>query len=385
MFRAFTGNRQIDLQLNRFMGPHLGDTRVASEVVAVAPHLVDGDAVTREFEALARAHEAEGEASLASSCYGLAAFHLPLSDPHKRELIDGFRRCFREGWTSSPIEWLEVPFAGHSLPAAHMGASSGDAPEHPRTLVVFGGFDSYLEEVLGFVSTMGPVPFDIVAFDGPGQGTALLRGVKLMNAWERPVGAVLDHLGIDSCAALGMSFGGYLVMRAAAFEPRIERVVAMDVMYRLLDALTAPLPSPVGAAVGASLRHCPDALVDAVVSRAAHGNLDLSWKLRQASDLTGLDTPHEVLRMLSRFSMEGLFPLIRQDCLLLAGEDDQYVPFRRLQDVERGLVNAASVSTYPFTRAENPGAAQHCQAGDMPLAFGVIREWLEPWAWAPRQ
>ena len=41
----------------------------------------------------------------------------------------------------------------------------------------------------------------------------------MIHDWERAVAAVLDHFGIDSCTLMGVSLGGYLAPRAAAFEP----------------------------------------------------------------------------------------------------------------------------------------------------------------------
>ena len=41
--------------------------------------------------------------------------------------------------------------------------------------------------------------------------------------------AVLDHFGLADVTLIGLSLGGYLAPRAAAFEERIKRVVAHDV------------------------------------------------------------------------------------------------------------------------------------------------------------
>ena len=50
--------------------------------------------------------------------------------------------------------------------------------------------------------------------------------------WELPTNTVLDYFDLDSAAALGLSFGGYLVMRAAAHVPRISHVVAFDTFVK---------------------------------------------------------------------------------------------------------------------------------------------------------
>ena len=95
---------------------------------------------------------------------------------------------------------------------------------------------------------------------------------------------------------------------------------------------------------------------------------DLAWKLQQARHLTGLDKPSDVLRALGAYTMEPLAGMIRQPCLVMAGDADQYVPFERLSDVRRILAGAASLDVRAFHEAEDPDMAQHCQIGDLDRA-----------------
>ena len=239
------------------------------------------------------------------------------------------------------------------------------------------GFDGYTEEIIDFASHFPTRPFDIIAFDGPGQGHTVLAGMPLEPQWERPTNTVMDYFGIESAAALGVSFGGYLVTRAAAYCPRISHVISFDMMYRLLDGLTVPLPRrlrPIADAVVASPR--PAWLIDAALRTASRLNADLSWKLRQASHLTGLSRPSEVLRTFGDYTMEPFEGRITQPCLVLAGDADQYVPFERLGDVRRALENSASLEVRAFRHAQDPDMAQHCQIGDLDRAFAMMGDWL---------
>ena len=196
--------------------------------------------------------------------------------------------------------------------------------------------------------------------------------------WERPTDAVLDYFGVDSAAALGVSFGGYLVMRAAAYCPRISHVIAFDMMYRLLDGLTLPLPRPLRPIADAVARNPrPAWLIDAALRVAPRFSAELAWKLQQASHLTGLSRPSEILRAFGDYTMESLEGRITQPCLVLAGDADQYVPFERLSDVRRILAGAASLDVRAFTEATDPGMAQHCQIGDLDRAFAIMGKWLQ--------
>ena len=165
---------------------------------------------------------------------------------------------------------------------------------------------------------------------------------------------------------------------SAAYCPRISHVIAFDMMYRLLDGLTLPLPAsirPLAASIVERAR--PAWLFDATMSVATHASADLAWKLQQARQLTGLDKPSDVLRALGAYTMEPLAGMIRQPCLVMAGDADQYVPFERLSDVRRILAGAASLDVRAFHEAEDPDMAQHCQIGDLDRAFAIMGDWLQ--------
>lgn len=381
MFTEYTGNRQFDLQLNRYLGPILDRREVQRAAEQDAPHLRSIRDITSLAYALARTCDAAGDPEAAWRLYALSAFYIPSADPRKRDYIAAMSRAFDEAHHGLGLTRHSIPYRDGELTAMRWEADPTDRAQAPAgtptTLIMMNGFDGYAEEIIDFASHFPTRPFDIIAFDGPGQGHTVLAGMPLEPQWERPTEAVLDYFGIKSAAALGVSFGGYLVMRAAAYCPRITRVIAFDMMYRLLDGLTMPLPRPlrpIADAVVANPR--PAWLLDAALRTASRLNADLSWKLQQASHLTGLSRPSEVLRALVAYTMEPLAGMIHQPCLVMAGDADQYVPFERLDDVRRALRNAASLDVRAFHEATDPDMAQHCQVGDLDRAFAMMGDWL---------
>lgn len=74
------------------------------------------------------------------------------------------------------------PFFDYQLPR---GARRG-------TVLLFGGFDSLIEEFFVVWRILADAGLDVVAFEGPGQGGARTRhGLCFEHDWERPVRAVL--------------------------------------------------------------------------------------------------------------------------------------------------------------------------------------------------
>ena len=381
MFTEYTGNRQFDLQLNRTFAPILDRAGMETIAATTLPRLRSTEQITRLAQQLADRFESEGDADAAWRLYELAAFYLGTDDPRKHRFIDAMSRSFDKARRGLALTRHAVPYRGGELTAMRWEADPADRAQAPAgtptTLIMMNGFDGYAEEIIDFASHFPTRPFDIIAFDGPGQVHTALAGMPLEPQWERPTEAVLDYFGIDNAAALGVSFGGYLVMRAAAYCPRITRVIAFDMMYRLLDGLTMPLPRPLRPIAEAVVsRARPAWLIDGLMGIAQRFSADLAWKLQQARHLTGQDKPSDVLRALGAYTMEPLDGQIHQPCLVMAGDADQYVPFERLDDVRRALRNAASLDVRAFHEATDPGMAQHCQIGDLDRAFAIMGEWL---------
>lgn len=381
MFTEYTGNRQFDLQLNRTFAPILDRPGMDKIAATALPRLRTTKQITELAQRLAERFSSKGDAGAAWHLYELAAFYLGANDPRKRSFIDAMSTRFDEARNGLALTRHAIPYRGGKLTAMRWEADPTDraqAPEGtPRTLIMMNGFDGYAEGIIDFASHFPTRPFDIITFDGPGQGHTALAGMPLEPEWERPTEAVLDYFGIDNAAALGVSFGGYLVMRAAAYCPRITRVIAFDMMYRLLDGLTMPLPRPLRPIAEAVVsRARPAWLIDGLMGIAQRFSADLAWKLQQAQHLTGLHRPSDVLRAFGDYTMEPLEGRITQPCLILAGDADQYVPFERLSDVRRALRNAKSLGVRAFRHAQDPDMAQHCQIGDLDRAFAIMGDWL---------
>ena len=381
MFTEYTGNRQFDLQLNRTFAPILDRPGMDKIAATTLPRLRTTKQITALAQHLAERFSSEGDADAAWRLYELAAFYLGADDPRKHRFIDAMSRSFDEAHRGLALTRHKVTYRDGQLTAMRWEADPADRAQAPvgtpTTLVMMNGFDGYAEGIINFASHFPTRPFDIVTFDGPGQGHTALAGMPLEPEWEHPTEAVLDYFGIESAAALGVSFGGYLVTRAASYCPRISHVIAFDMMYRLLDGLTLPLPRPLRPIADAVVRNPrPAWLIDAALHVAPRFSADLSWKLQQAQHLTGLHRPSQVLRAFGDYTMEPFEGCITQPCLVLAGDADQYVPFERLDDVRRALRNAASLDVRAFHEATDPGMAQHCQVGDLDRAFAIMGGWL---------
>jgi pimeloyl-ACP methyl ester carboxylesterase len=307
--------------------------------------------------------------TVAGAYYDRAAeFFMSAADPRRPPARARFLRAMRTAYGATPDL---IPFGSGSLPAYDL------RPDHQigATVVMFGGFDSYIEEFLPMIASMVDAGRRIVVFEGPGQGSALEDfGLTMIPEWEQPVRAVLDHYGLDNVAAVGISLGGGLVIRAAAFEPRISQVVAFDILDDFFETIARQIGRGVRIPLRALLTAQASRVVNAIADRAVARKPVSEWGLQQGMHVTGTATPYDFLSSTTAMSTRKISRRVRADVLLLAGADDHYVPLSQLGRQAGNLTNARSVTTRIFTAAEQ--ASNHCQLGNIGAASRLIDNWL---------
>lgn len=172
----------------------------------------------------------EAGATLQAAFYFRAAEFYTIPHGDRESLSARFVELFYEALAADAIETHDVPYGCASLHAMRLPAA--EARPFRGTVVLHGGFDSFIEEFFSMMRYLADAGYDVIGFDGPGQGTTRRRhGLLFDYRWERPMAAVLDHFGLDDVTLVGLSLGGWLALRAAAFEKRIGRVIANGHAY----------------------------------------------------------------------------------------------------------------------------------------------------------
>jgi pimeloyl-ACP methyl ester carboxylesterase len=366
-YHRFHDDLSLNFQCNRWV-QWIGPSAIA-EVAELAarcdtyPEWIDG------FLGLADAARDAGS-QFASAYYDRAAeFFMCPDDPRRPGARTRFVTTMRVLYDVIPDE---VPYAGSALPAFDL---------HPQqqagsTILIFGGFDSYIEEFLPMLASMVDAGHRVIAFEGPGQGSALEeRGLPMIAEWERPVAAVLDHYQLTDVTAVGESLGGGLVVRAAAFEPRISRVVSMDILDDEFEVAAAQIGRGVAPVLRVLLALRARRIVNALARIAIAREPVAAWGLQQGMQVTGTPTAYDFLLTTIKFNTRRVSKLVSADVLLMAGADDHYVPLKQLRRQAANLVRARSVTTRTFTAAEH--ASNHCQVGNIGAAVRVIQGWME--------
>jgi pimeloyl-ACP methyl ester carboxylesterase len=368
-FMHMLPDQGMNYTFNRPLLDGTSPTRL-KELSAISPRITDYASWCTVWLETARKAEAEKRWADAASYYHGAEFYLPAGEA--RDLLyDAFARNWAQAMQGvAGYERFAVPYPGGHLPGFRLQARGKE-----RAAFVFnGGYDSFVEEFYAFLLPLTDLGFTVIAFDGPGQGGALRQGIYFEHAWEKPAKALLDYFELKDVVWLGASCGGYLSLRAAAFEPRIKHVISLPTTYSGLD-MTLKQMRPGKAQQLVSLFKAGDRkATEALVAEERLPNSVFDWCITQGMHITGTKTPFDFLTAIALHSLEGILHNLKQDVLLTEGEQDHLFNVEWLYRTMRELVCARSVTARIFTASE--GAEQHCQLGNSAVAREEIVCWL---------
>ena len=238
-------------------------------------------------------------------------------------------------------------------------------------MLLHGGFDGYYESITALGAALQSNDYEVVLFEGPGQGR-VLGSVPMTHEWEHPVAAILDAYDIDRCTIIGGSLGGYLALRAAAFEPRIVRLVCWDVMYDALDVL---FHNP---KLTALVRSSEEGLTQAavVVDQKAGADPNITFLLRQGYRVMGATTP--------KSSCDEPANTRRHRSRTGSPKTSSCWPGKatatyRLTSFSRSFRcgQCPVCTSRSFTDREHKAAAAHCNVGNGVKSVKVIVDWLD--------
>lgn len=362
-----------------------------SEVLETIGHIHEGDmqswyvawtaTADRVLDRSGRIRDARsrGQALLRAHNYlRTAEFFLAPADARRPA---SFRRsvdAFDSGLDALAVtrERMSVPYGPNHLNAIFYPGPLGT--EGKPLLVLCGGFDSTLEELyFELVPAAHERGFSVLTFEGPGQGAVLReQGLVFTPEWERPTAAVLDahfalHPSRSRTVLIGMSMGGYLAPRAAAFDKRIDGVVAFDVLFDFGAIARQSVPS-----FAFWLHaHRAQALLDALIALKARFSPGFAWSITNSQWVLGAASPIETIELLSDYALASVAGRITADVLILAGAEDHFIPSRQAGDFARALTAARSVTSIVYDRAS--GGAEHCQMGAQTLWHADLFDWIE--------
>ena len=183
---------------------------------------------------------------------------------------------------------------------------------------------------------------------------------------------VHHYFNLNDVTLIGISLGGYLAPRAAAYDDRIQRVVMYDLIYDFYGAITHKMGEKKARLFDYMTAH-PKNILWKWLNKKLDENYFTRWLLGQGYAIyENVHTPCEYFNCIKQYNTREISPLLKQDVLVLAGTDDLYTIY--YEEQLKALTNARSVTGRLFTREEC--AAHHCQIGNVQLVLDTIENWI---------
>lgn len=346
------------------------------DIQKAAPNITDSQSWKHELTQLAEEAERDGRIENAIAYYRMSEFFMYDGDPDKiaaySKATNLFYNFYEPYFKNGEVTLFHVPYENIKLPVMY-ARSQGTARD---TVLLHGGNDSYFEELFFPMLYLAAQGFDVYLFEGPGQGGVVrLLGKHFTCQWERPVSTILDYFHLTDVTIIGASLGGYLAPRAAAFEKRIERVVAWSVFPDFLEAVMNGQPRSAQTLFQLLLKWKARGLINFVTKQnLKRGDSTMIWGLKHGMFAYEAADPYEYFKKVSAYQIAPVAADIRQDVLILGASQDHFIDYRTVGKEIVLLKNVRSLTFRLMTEAEKAG--NHCNCGNSRLVLDTITDWI---------
>jgi alpha-beta hydrolase superfamily lysophospholipase len=269
------------------------------------------------------------------------------------------------------IEVVHIPYENTTLTGYLIHAQRKNAP----IVIVNTGFDGTAEELYFEVGVaLHDRGYHSLLIEGPGQGNVLRQQhLYFRPDWEKVVTPIVDFVETlpdvnkKQIALMGISMGGYLAPRAAAFEPRIAALIANGGVYDFGEAIRATLPKEL---IQLSAQSPED--FNQAIYREMQTSTVVKWFYENGMWSFHTKTPAEFLQKVNAYSLKNVAQKIKASTLVIDSEADDFMKgqanqlYQHLQSPKQLLV---------FTRKE--AAQSHCQMGANAVSNELIFDWLD--------
>lgn len=313
----------------------------------------------------------------ASNYYRTAEFflHGNPSDPRILDTWGKSRSTFLQAiqLMDTPVEAVKVPYEGTYLPGYFYRVDDSDRPR--PTLMIHGGFDSTQEELyFEVVASALQRGYNCFTFEGPGQGAVIReQNLPFRHDWEKVVTPMVDYLvtrpDVDAkrIALMGISLGGCLAPRAAAFEHRLAACIANDGLFsnqfgemgrKMHQGNDEDMNDPV--------------YVEKFIRMLMEKFTNVRWAIENGMFTYHARSIQELVEKTEPVTLEGVAHLIKCPTLVCEAQADHFFAGQ-----PQKLYDALTCpKTFMLFTAED-SAEEHCQFGALLYYNQRVFEWLD--------
>jgi len=321
-----------------------------------------------------------GEYLMRASTYYRASMHRNMhpGSEEVREMTEREIRCFvtSQELLREPMEVVGIPFEGIDLTGYYYTArAAGSVPSRAPVLIVHQGRDAWAEDCRYIAREAVRRGYHCLLIDGPGNGQALRRhDLPFRPDWETFVSPVVEYLltrpevDPEGIMLMGLSMGGYLAGRAAAFEPRLRICIAnpgvLDWGEVFMENLAGYSPEMLE-----MYENHPKRL-NGMLKIAGALNPFLLWGLTDTMWKHGAQSPVGMLDDIQRYTNRETVGDITAVTLVIDAEYEAYGQARQFYDALR-----CEKEYMLFT--EDEAAPLHVQTGSLAVSSQRIFDWID--------
>lgn len=312
----------------------------------------------------------------ASNYYRTAEFFLH-GNPEDKRILETWslsRSTFRQALSLLDHHWeiVSIPYEDSELPGYLYLAGNQPGP----VLTAHGGYDSTAEELYFQVVTSAlERGYHCLVFEGPGQGAVIReQRIPFRHDWEAVVTPVVNYLTkrpeviSDKIALMGISLGGYLAPRSAAYEHRLAACIANDGLFSFQVGAMAE-------ALGINTSDKSDLSspeTENLIASIMAKDTGTRWGIENGQFTFLATNVEELVRKTEPFTLEGVAEQIMCPVLVCEAEHDHAFAGQP----ERLFQSLKGSKTYMKFTAED-SAEEHCHFGALKLANHRMFTWLD--------
>jgi pimeloyl-ACP methyl ester carboxylesterase len=294
--------------------------------------------------------------------------------------IDSFKKA-AQLFVPYKVEFVEIPYEGTSIPGCFYKVDDNDTSSpssKPKpTLILHTGYDGTQEE-LYVTSVIAALDrgYNCLTFEGPGQGRVIRKQkIPFRYDWEKVVTPVIDFVvgnyekqcDLKRLALMGISMGGYLAARAAAFEHRIAACILDDGVYDVYENFMEKLGTLSNAVAQGNAT-----VVNTAIETSMYFDTGIRWIMSHGMWVFNAKDPLDFIQKNKDYTLKDVAENIECPTLVLEAQMDDDFPGgpKKVYDALK------CPKKYVLFTAEE-GAEDHCQVAALSLSNQRIFDWLD--------